>query len=56
MNDVDIAGQLRSYYETIWYLGGPLFLWALDTALVNSYLVYKDCPQTTNIKHKDLRT
>jgi len=41
---VDIADQLRSYYHTqlagrrLWL---PLFFWLLDTAIVNSYIIYR---------------
>jgi hypothetical protein len=29
----------------------PLFFWALRTAPVDSYLIYKDCPQATDIQN-----
>ena len=44
MGGVDIADELRSYYYTqltsrrSWL---PLFYWLLDTALVNSYILYR---------------
>src|SRR5205807_9273822 len=45
MGGVDIADQYRSYYDTqlttfrTWF---PIFFWALDTALINSYLAFPD--------------
>jgi len=43
MEGVDIANQLRSYYPQLssrrsWM---PLFYWLLDTALINSYILYR---------------
>ncbi|CAG8594768.1 12855_t:CDS:2, partial [Ambispora leptoticha] len=44
MNSVDLADQLRSYYNTQkisrrnWM---PLFFWLLDTAIINVYLIAK---------------
>jgi hypothetical protein len=45
MGGVDIADQYRSYYTTQlvqrrnWL---PIFFWILDTALVNSFIIYRD--------------
>jgi len=56
MGGVDIADQLRGYYSTqlsvrrTWM---PLFFWLLDTAIINSYLIFKK--KDVNIKHKDFR-
>jgi hypothetical protein len=56
MGGVDIADQLRGYYNTqlsvrrTWM---PLFFWLLDTSIINSYLVLKKSDM--NIKHKDFR-
>jgi hypothetical protein len=56
MGGVDIADQLRGYYNTqlsvrrTWM---PLFFWLLDTAIVNSYLILKKSGK--NINHKDFR-
>jgi hypothetical protein len=59
MGGVDVADQLRCYYEThltsrrTWY---PLFFWALDTGIINAFLIYKDCPQANkSITHKEFR-
>jgi len=44
MGGVDIADQRRSYYHTQlrtcrnWY---PLFFWLLDTAIINSFILYR---------------
>jgi hypothetical protein len=56
MGGVDIADQLRGYYNTqlsvrrTWM---PLFFWLLDTAIVNSYLILKKSGE--NIEHKEFR-
>jgi hypothetical protein len=45
MGGVDIADQYRSYYTTQitqrrnWL---PIFFWILDTALINSFIIYRD--------------
>ena len=45
IGNVDIADQYRSYYDTqltsfrTWF---PIFFWALDTALINSYIAFSD--------------
>ena len=45
MGGVDIADQYHSYYDTqlttfrTWF---PIFFWALDTALINSYIAFSD--------------
>ena len=42
MNGVDVADQLRSYYntqQTVRRNWMPLFFWLLDTAIVNSYRI-----------------
>lgn len=44
MGGVDITDQRRSYYYTQlrtcrnWY---PLFFWLLDTAIINSFILYR---------------
>lgn len=56
MGGVDIADQLRGYYNTqlpvrrTWM---PLFFWLLDTAIINSYLILKK--SGVNISHKEFR-
>ena len=58
MGGVDIADQLRSYYNTqltsfrTWW---PMLFWALDTMLTNAYLIYSDIEGTPNISHKEFR-
>ena len=55
MGGVDIADQYRSYYDTqlttfrTWF---PIFFWALDTALINSYIAFSD---SKAIAHKEFR-
>jgi Transposase IS4 len=45
MGGVDIADQYRSYYTTQliacrnWL---PIFFWTLDTALINSFIIFRD--------------
>jgi len=56
MGGVDIADQLRSYYFT--QLSGrrswmPLFHWLLDTALINSYILYR--MSNPSAAHKQFR-
>ena len=56
MDGVDIADQFRSYYYTqltsfrTWY---PMFFWALDTSLINFYIIYCDCSLLDRIEHKE---
>lgn len=56
MGGVDIAYQYRSYFDTYlmtfktWF---PIFFWALDTALVNSYIIYRDLDTYESIKNKE---
>lgn len=56
---VDIADQYRYYYDThlttycIWF---PMFFWALETSLINSYLIFKDSGSDREaVSHKDFR-
>ena len=56
---VDIADQYRYYYDThlptyrTWFL---MFFWALETSLINSYLIYKDTRSDREaVSHKDFR-
>jgi hypothetical protein len=56
---VDIADQLRSYYDTqltsfrTWW---PMLFWAFDTMVTNAYFIYQDMPQSSNtITHKEFR-
>ena len=56
---VDIADQLRSYYDTqltsfrTWW---PMYFWALDTIITNAYFIYLDMPQASKtIAHKEFR-
>lgn len=44
MNGVDVADQLRSYYntqQTVQRNWMPLFFWLLDTAIINSYRIVR---------------
>ena len=49
MGDVDIANQLRSYYDTqltsfcTWW---PMLCWAYDTMITNSYVIFSDMLQS----------
>jgi hypothetical protein len=59
MGGVDIADQMRSYYDTqltsfrTWLL---MLFWAYDTMVTNAYFIYKDMPQSSNtITHKEFR-
>lgn len=53
MGGVDIADQLRQYYTTQmrtfrnWF---PLFLWLLDTAIINAYIM-----RTVHLKRKNMK-
>lgn len=55
---VDVADQYQSYYSTQlithrnWY---PMFFWILDTALINSFIIYRDLNQYQGLQHKDFR-
>ena len=56
---VDIADQYRYYYDThlttyrIWF---PMFFWALEISLINSYLIFKDSGSNREaVSHKDFR-
>ena len=58
MGGVDIADQLRSYYDTqltsfrtLW----PMLFWVFDTIVSNAYFIFKDMPQTPPITHKEFR-
>ena len=57
MKGVDIADQLRSNYiiqfpvQRTWV---PLFFWLLDTAIINSYLIFK-LKNKNNESHKSFR-
>ena len=52
---VDVADQYRTYFDTQlisrrnWY---PLFYWILETALINSLIIYRDLPDNKS-KHID---
>jgi len=59
MGGVDIADEMRSYYDTqltsfrTWW---PMLFWAYDTMVTNAYFIYKDMPQSSNtITHKEFR-
>lgn len=44
MGGVDIADQFRSYYDCqliVFHTWMPLMFWLIDTAIVNSYIIYK---------------
>jgi len=57
---VNVADQCRIYFDTqlifrcTWY---PLFYWILETALINSYIIYKYHPTTKEctVEHFDFR-
>lgn len=60
MGGVDIADQLRQYYTTQmrtlrnWF---PLFLWLLDTAVINAYIMKTVYLKNGNVKgnHRNFR-
>lgn len=58
MGGVDVADQYRSYYDTqltsfrTWY---PIFFWALDTALTNSFIIWRDLRPLQPWGHKEFR-
>ena len=59
MGGVDIADQLRSYYDTqltsfcTWW---PMLCWAYDTMITNAYVIFRDMPQSPDtITHKEFR-
>lgn len=57
---VDVADQYWCYYSTQlitfrnWF---PIFFWVLDTAIINSFLIYRDLSvqHYRGLKHKDFR-
>jgi hypothetical protein len=56
---VDIADQLRSYYDTqltsfcTWW---PMLFWVFDTMVTNANFIYQDMTQSSNtITHKEFR-
>ena len=57
---VYVADQYRTYFDTQlisrcnWY---PLFYWILETALINSLIIYRDRPATKEhtVEHFDFR-
>ena len=57
MGEVDIADQLRSYYNCqlithhTWF---PLFFWILDTTLVNCFFLYQNVSDT-KMSSRDFR-
>jgi hypothetical protein len=58
MGSVDIADQLRSNYiiqfpvRRTWL---PLFFWLLDTAIINSYLIFNLKNNNNKVNHKEFR-
>ena len=58
MGGVDLANQLRSYYDTqltsfrTWW---PMLFWVFDTMVTNAYFIFKDMPQTPHMTHKEFR-
>jgi len=56
MGGVDIADQYWSYYDTqlislcTWF---PIFFWLLDTALINSFIMYSN--HGISLEHKEFR-
>ena len=59
MNGVDVADQLAVYYPFItktrkWWC--KLALWLLETAVVNSYIVFKQVCQNTKMTHLTYRS
>lgn len=53
MNGVDVADQLRSYYntqQTVRRNWMPLFFWLLDTAIVNAYRIARTLGSTQEQK------
>ncbi|CAG8564520.1 27054_t:CDS:2, partial [Dentiscutata erythropus] len=59
MGDVDLADQLRGYYNcqlTVCHTWFPLFFWLLDTVLVNCIILYRKASDTdTKITSKNFR-
>jgi hypothetical protein len=58
MGGVDIADQLRCYYDIqliCWRTWWPLFFYAMDTMITNSYIIYCDIPGVPKITHKAFR-
>ena len=56
MGGVDIADQYRSYYNTQLILQFPWFpilFWLVDTALINSFIMYSDLDKL--LEHKEFR-
>lgn len=55
---VDVADQYRTYYDTQltsrrnWY---PLFYWALETAIINAFIIYRDEHAGKEMDHLDFR-
>ena len=58
MNGVDVADQLRSYYDTHivtrrnWY---PIFFWILDTCIINAFIMSKSIASTKHLSQKEFR-
>lgn len=59
MNGVDRADLLRAYYEThlkSWHTWYPIFFWAIDTIISNSFIIYKDHRKADKgLVHKEFR-
>jgi hypothetical protein len=55
MGGVDIADQLRCYYDIqliCWRTWWPLFFYAMDTMITNTYIIYCDIPEVPKLSHK----
>ena len=58
MGGVDLANQLRNYYDTqltsfrIWW---PMLYRVFDTMVINAYFIFKNMPQTPQMTHKGFR-
>jgi hypothetical protein len=58
MGGVDIADQLRSYYDmqlTSWRTWWPLFFYGTDTMVINAYHIFSSMEDVPDISHKDFR-
>ena len=57
MGGVDIADQLRSYYDTqltSFRAWRPMLFWAYHTMVTNAYIIFKDMPRSPDaITHEE---
>ena len=59
MGGVDIADQLRSYYDTqltSFRAWRPMLFWAYDTMITIAYIIFKDMPRSPDaMTHEEFR-